>query len=112
MGACDYISKPFSPPILLARVKSALRRSNAIKSVEANDMVMNHEIKIDTIKHKVKVDGHTVNLTAYEFKLLDLLMGQPGRVFTRYQIVDNVHGEDYPVTDRSVDVQIVGLRKN
>jgi len=111
LGACDYISKPFSPPILLARVKSALRRSNAIKSVEPNDMVMNHEIKIDTIKHKVKVDGHTVNLTSYEFKLLNLLLGQPGRVFTRYQIVNNVHGEDYPVTDRSVDVQIVGLRK-
>ena len=74
-------------------------------------MVMNHEIKIDAIKHIVKVDGLRVNLTAYEFKLLDLLVGQPGRVFTRYQIVDNVHGEDYPVTDRSVDVQIVGLRK-
>ena len=76
LGACDYISKPFSPPILIARVKVHFG-DPSIKSVEANDMVMNHEIKIDAIKHIVKVDGLRVNLTAYEFKLLDLLVGQP-----------------------------------
>jgi len=57
------------------------------------------------------VDGKEVELTSSEFKMLHFLAGHPGWVFTRYQIVDAVHGSDYPVTDRSVDVQIVGLRK-
>ena len=63
------------------------------------------------MRHKVKIDGKKTILTFTEFKVLKLFMQQPGRVFTRYQIVDEVHGNDYPVTDRSVDVQIVGLRK-
>ena len=68
-------------------------------------------IEIDRTYHTVKIDGEPATLTLSEFKTLDLFMKRPGVVFSRYQIVDAVHGEDYPVTDRSVDVQIVGLRR-
>jgi two-component system phosphate regulon response regulator PhoB len=68
-------------------------------------------IDFERTHHTVRVEGKPVTLTLSEFKTLDLLMRRPGVVFSRYQIVDAVHGEDYPVTDRSVDVQIVGLRR-
>ncbi|MBT8042859.1 MAG: response regulator transcription factor, partial [Pontiella sp.] len=94
-----------------ARVKATLRRSTARKPALGDESISIHNISIDTVRHKVTVDDEVLTLTSTEFKILHLLSGQPGRVFTRYQIVDAVHGEDYPVTDRSVDVQIAGLRK-
>ncbi len=110
VGADDYMTKPFSARILSARVRAVLRRRTA-EPEDGSDVLTRGPLEIDRTHHAVKVDGKPVVLTLSEFKTLDLFMRRPGVVFSRYQIVDAVHGEDYPVTDRSVDVQIVGLRR-
>jgi two-component system, OmpR family, alkaline phosphatase synthesis response regulator PhoP len=110
VGADDYIIKPFSARILLARIKAVLRRC-AVEAVDSKNVVCFGPIEVDRKHHAVRVEGRSLTLTLSEFKILDLFVRRPGVVFSRYQIVDAVHGEDYPVTDRSVDVQIVGLRR-
>jgi two-component system phosphate regulon response regulator PhoB len=111
MGADDYVTKPFSPKILLARVKSVLRRNNQEETTADAGILTIRELVIHPGRRHVTVDGEPVELTFTEFQVLYHLARRPGWVFTRTQIVDAVRGEDYPVTDRSVDVQIVGLRK-
>jgi two-component system alkaline phosphatase synthesis response regulator PhoP len=110
LGADDYLVKPFSPKVLIARVKSILRRVNAVE-ISSDASLVVEPFVLDPRRHELILAGSFVELTSTEFKILHLLMRKAGWVFTRFQIVDEVHGEDYPVTDRSVDVQIAGLRK-
>jgi len=110
LGADDYIPKPFSTKILLARVKSVLRRRTC-KEMDQMEVIKVHDLVIHPGRREVLVKNKPVSLTYTEFSLLYFLAKRPGWVFTRYQIVDALRGEDYPVTERSVDVQVVGIRK-
>jgi len=110
LGADDYITKPFSPRILLARIRAVLRRQHE-ETVDLQAVIHIHDLEIHQGRRSVLAKGNPVELTFTEFQILFLLAGKPGWVFTRFQIVDAIRGDDYPVTDRSVDVQIAGLRK-
>jgi two-component system alkaline phosphatase synthesis response regulator PhoP len=110
LGADDYMTKPFSPKVLVARIRACLRR-NKQKSIDQSSVLELNNLSIHPGRHEVLIDGNPIDLTFTEFRLLHLLAGRPGWVFTRYQIVDAIKGEDYIVTDRTVDVQVVGLRK-
>ncbi|MHC4233097.1 MAG: response regulator [Planctomycetota bacterium] len=109
LGADDYVTKPFSPKVLIARVRRSLQRT-ATRSSE-NAPIKIHKLTIDPARRRVLIADTSVDLTYTEFNILYALSRRPGMVFTRYQIVDAVHGDDYLVTDRAVDVQMVGLRK-
>ncbi len=110
LGADDYVAKPFSPRILIARIRAVIRRRRGIAEPEGEVLTI-RELSIHTGRRHVLAAGKSVDLTFTEFQVLHFLARRPGWVFTRSQIVDAVRGDDYPVTDRSVDVQIVGLRK-
>jgi two-component system phosphate regulon response regulator PhoB len=110
LGADDYLTKPFSPRVLLARIRAVLRRK-AEEPLDEMEVLRSHGLTIHSGRHEVLVEGKSIPLTATEFRVLYLLVQRSGWVFTRDQITNAIHGEDNVVTDRSVDVQIVGLRK-
>jgi two-component system phosphate regulon response regulator PhoB len=110
VGAEDYITKPFSRKVLIARVRAVLRR-RASAPADEQEALSIHDLTIHPGRREVRVKGKPVSLTFTEFGILNFLARRPGWVFTRSQIVDAVRGDEYFVTDRAVDVQIVGLRK-
>ncbi|MCK9171644.1 MAG: response regulator transcription factor [Treponema sp.] len=113
LGADDYVTKPFSPKVLIARIKSVLRRmENAGRQTSlTSDEIVVHGIKINPLKHEASVADVPVDFSATEFAILIFLAQHPGQVFSRQQIINAIKGESYPVTDRAVDVQILGIRR-
>jgi two-component system phosphate regulon response regulator PhoB len=112
MGAADYVCKPFSPRVLVARIHAILRRPfTSLTTDESSAVIELGPLTVDPERHKVEIKGKEIHLTYTEFRILHLLAQSPGRAFTRQQIVDQVRGESYAVTERIVDVQMVSLRK-
>jgi len=109
LGADDYITKPFSSKVLVARVRRILRKKDDEDT--SGGIIKIHDLIMDPGRREVKLKGRPVSLTLSEFNILATLAKRPGMVFTRYQIVDSLHGGDYVVSDRAVDVQITYLRK-
>ena len=110
LGADDYVTKPFSPKVLLARIQAVLRRKGN-GQVDKENLVRVGDLVIHPGRHEVTIGVKSIDLTFTEFRVLHCLARRPGWVYSRAQIVDAVRGEGYAVTDRAVDVQIVGLRK-
>ena len=111
LGANDYISKPFSPKVLVARIRAIFRRRRKNTMDTPGSIKQEGDMIIDRARHVVTIQGNAVDLTLSEFELLCFLADKKGWVFTRGQIVDAIRGENYAVTQRSIDVVIVGLRK-
>ena len=115
LGADDYVVKPYSPRVLAARIRAALRRNEAAssgsESAESASCLEQGKLRVDVEKHRAFLGETSLDLSATEFAILVHFMSSPDLVFTRQKLIAAVHGHDYPVTDRSVDVQIMGLRK-
>jgi two-component system phosphate regulon response regulator PhoB len=111
-GADAYVTKPFSPKVLMSKVKAVFRKYHPAKETsQDNKPIRCRNILIHPGRHEVYMDNQILTLTYSEFQALYFLAKHPGWVYTRSQIINAIRGEDYPVTDRSVDVLIVGLRK-
>ena len=111
LGADDYVVKPYSPKVLIARIRAGLRRQEESGAAAAATIWQQGDIKLDAARHTAFCGDKQLDLFATEFSLLKHFLSHPDIVFSRNQIIAAIRGPDYPVTDRSVDVQILGLRK-
>ncbi|HEV3082573.1 MAG TPA: response regulator transcription factor [Gemmataceae bacterium] len=109
MGADDYVTKPFSVKVLLQRVKALQRRREGAQ--EASDIVEHLSVRLDRVRHRVQAEGKDVELTPTEFRLLECLLRQPGRAFTRAQLLDAAIGDGAVVLERTIDVHVKTLRR-
>ncbi len=108
LGADDYMTKPFSPRVLLARIKARLR---APQDSGAKGTLSYMGIELDENSREARIDSRKAEFTANEFEIMKLFIANPGRVYTRDDIIGHLHGPGYAVTDRAIDVQLAGLRK-
>ncbi|MDR0568335.1 MAG: response regulator transcription factor [Spirochaetaceae bacterium] len=111
LGADDYVVKPYSPKVLTARIRAALRRAEEAEETPSDAPVQQGTLKADPARHEAFDGDRKLDLSATEFSLLRHFLTYPDRVFSRNQLIAAVHGENYPATDRSIDVQILALRK-
>lgn len=111
VGADDYVPKPFSTKVLVARLRALLRRTAGETDSEAGEVIRRGTFLLDLDRREASINGKPLDLTFTEFEILRLLAKRPGWVYSRSRIVNEIKGSDYPVTERAVDVQIVGLRK-
>ena len=111
-GADDYLVKPFSPRELVARVHAVLRRTRGVETPLVGALRFDSgRLQIDTVQHVVKRDGKPVDLTPNEYKLLITLARYPGRVYSRFELINRVQGYDYEGYERTIDVHVKNLRK-